>query len=383
MKIRTKLILWYTCVLCVSALLIGSVSYYELVIEKREEVLVNKQEEEEGPENGVSDLEEIVLRYGLPSLILGLIGGMWLTHRILTPIQLLTQAAERITDSNLGVSLPRSGNGDELDRLTDVFNAMTERLNRSFLRIREFTLHASHELKTPLTIMMGEAEALLEDTITPSQREYLLSQAEEIRRLTIIVDGLALLTKADAGLVTMSMECVRLDDLVRDAFEDARILAQPGHLQVYLTTCEPVSLQGDRHRLRQLLLNLTDNAVKYNKSRGTVKMALRQTGEVAYELVIANTGEGVSPENQPKVFERFYRGDESHSQNTEGCGLGLSISQWIVHAHGGSIRLESEPDGWTTVTVVFPSQNELHLESGSRSLLGARKHSGVKNGEER
>ena len=142
---------------------------------------------------------------------------------------------------------------------------MVARLENSFQQIREFTLHASHELKTPLTVMRGELEtAMLQTKVGDEQRERLLSELDEVLRLTKIVDGLTLLTKADAGQVRLTdREPVRLDDLVRDCFEDAKILAEARDVQVCLGEVEQVRVMGDRHRLRQLLLNLSDNAVKY------------------------------------------------------------------------------------------------------------------------
>jgi signal transduction histidine kinase len=132
--------------------------------------------------------------------------------------------------------------------------------------------------------------------------------------------------------------------------EDAQHLAQGTEVRVTLTACEQLSVRGDRHRLRQLLLNLTDNAIKYNRPAGSVTVALRQASDSG-ELAISNTGPGIPPELLAKVFDRFFRGDASHGSAIEGSGLGLSIAQWIVHAHGGTIRIESEAGGLTTVTV--------------------------------
>ncbi len=267
----------------------------------------------------------------------------------------LTEAVEKIHDRNLCERLPRTGNGDELDRLTEVFNAMTGRLDGSFQRIREFTLHASHELKTPLTVMRGELEtALREENFTLVQKERLLSQIDEIERLAKIVDALTLLTKADAGQVQLNFELVQLDDLVEESVADMKILAQPQNIQVDLQECEQISISGDRHRLRQLLLNLTDNAVKYNHLNGTITVSLRRSEGFA-ELKISNTGAGIASELQPRVFERFFRGDASHNSAIEGCGLGLSIAQWIVRAHLGSIQFVSEPNKFTVITVRFPA----------------------------
>ena len=211
--------------------------------------------------------------------------------------------------------LPRTGNGDELDRLTEVFNGMLARLDDSFNRTREFTLHASHELKTPLTILCGETETGLRDeSLSAAERERAASLLDELRRLARIVDGLTLLAKADAGQVALKLEPVRLDELVRDNFADAQILAEPHGIQVELAACEEITVRGDRHRLRQLLLNLADNAVKYNQPQGRVTMSLRRAGGTA-EFTIANTGAGIPPEVLPRVFDRFYRGDPAHSHD--------------------------------------------------------------------
>ena len=285
-------------------------------------------------------------------------GGWWLMRKALSPVAALTQAAERINERNLSEQLPRTGNGDELDRLTEVFNGMTARLNDSFTRIREFTLHASHELKTPLTVLCGETEtALRDESLTPAERERCASQLDELRRLTRIVDGLTLLAKADAGQITLAMEPVRLDELVRDNFADAQILAEPQGVRVELAACEEITVRGDRHRLRQLLLNLADNAVKYNQPQGQVTMALRRAGDSA-EFTIANTGPGIPPESLPRVFDRFFRGDPAHSSAVDGCGLGLSIAQWIAQAHGGAIDIASELGKLTRVTVRLPAVPE-------------------------
>jgi len=146
---------------------------------------------------------------------------------------------------------------------------------------------------------------------------------------------------------------VRLDELVRDNFADAQILAEPQRIRVELAACEAISVRGDRHRLRQLLLNLADNAVKYNQPQGRVTMELHRANGAA-EFIITNTGPGIPAESLPRIFDRFYRGDPAHSDVVDGCGLGLSIAQWIVSAHNGAIQVESTPDKLTTVTVRLP-----------------------------
>lgn len=349
MKIRTRLTLWYATILVLSLIVIGVGTYQEISEQ------LHHDHRQRIWEHALDETSEMVLWVGLPAVIFGLFGGWWITRKALSPVTKLTEAVEKIHERNLRDPLPRSGNGDELDRLTEVFNSMTTRLDGSFNRIREFTLHASHELKTPITIMRGELEtALREENLTPIQKERLLSQMDEIERLAKIVDGLTLLTKADAGQIKLNFEPVRVDDLVRESFADAKILAHPQNIHINLSACEEVLISGDRHRLRQLLLNLADNAIKYNQPDGTVNISLRNADGFA-ELKIENTGAGISPELQPRVFERFFRGDSSHGNTIEGCGLGLSIAQWIVTTHNGSVQFISKPDKLTIVTIRLPS----------------------------
>ncbi len=349
MTIRTRLGWWFAALLTAAMVVVVGMSYYELVAEV------------DTPEGANEPLwwrlGEIVLRSAIPLSLLGF-GAWWLLRRSLLPITTLTEKAERINIHNLSERLPRSGSGDELDRLTEVFNAMMTRLDHSFRGIRDFTLSASHELKTPLAVLHGEIETAMNDpATTPAQREAYGSQLDEIQRLTKIVDGLTLLAKADAGKLNLVQAPLPLDELVRDSFADAQILAQSGQIAVTLDVCEAVVVRGDRHRLRQLLLNLTDNAIKYNRPQGRVAFALKRNGDTA-EFTITNTGPGIPAALLPHLFERFRRGDSSHNQQVEGSGLGLSIAQWIVNAHGGEIQISSEPGALTTVSVRLPLQGD-------------------------
>jgi len=348
MIIRTRLTLWYAGVLILSLVIIGLGTYREIDEQLRH------AHRREPTEHAISETSEMVFQVGIPAILLGLLGGWWLTRKALAPVSKLTDAITKIHERNLRESLSRTRNGDELDRLTEVFNDMLMRLDDSFNRIREFTLHASHELKTPLTVLCGETEtALRDESLSPTERERLVSQLDELLRLARIVDGLTLLAKADTGQVALKLEPVRLDELVRENFADTQILAEPQQIQVELAGCGEIPVRGDRHRLRQLLLNLADNAVKYNQPQGRVTMNLRRVDDVA-EFTITNTGPGIPPESLPRIFDRFYRGDPAHSNEVDGCGLGLSIAKWIVSAHRGTIRIESVPDQLTTVTVRLP-----------------------------
>ena len=337
--------LWYCGVLLLSTLLIAVLSWDEL------------HERDEQPPKAYKGMEEmvgIVLWVGFPAVVLSIIGGWWLMRKALAPVAILTEAARAVNERNLNQELPRTHNRDELDQLAEVLNGMTARLNGAFTRIRDFTLHASHELKTPITVLCGETETELRDeSLDATHRERAASRLEELRRLARIVDGLTLLAKADAGLISLPQTPVRFDELVNDSFADAQILAEVSGLEVRLEACEQASVLGDPHRLRQLLLNLLDNAIKYNQPGGSVTVDLRCADKAA-ELTISNTGPGIPRDVLPRVFDRFYRGDAAHSGNVEGSGLGLSIAQWIVSAHKGSISIESVPSQLTTVRVRLP-----------------------------
>ena len=348
MTLRTRLTLWYAGVLTVSLLIIGLGTYREIDEQLR-------HEHRRAPtEHALSEAGEMIFQVGLPAVVLGLLGGWWLTRRALSPVARLSEAIKKIHERNLRAPLPRTGNGDEIDQLAKVFNDTLARLDDSFSRIREFTLHASHELKTPLTVLCGEAEtALRDESLSAAEQERAASLLDELRRLARIVDGLTLLAKADAGQVVLKLEPLRLDELVREIHADAQILAEPQGIKVKLGSCEEIPLRGDRPRLRQLLLNLADNAVKYNQPQGRVTMSLQRVDNVA-QFTIANTGAGIPPEVLPRVFDRFYRGDAAHNNEVDGCGLGLSIAKWIASAHNGTIQIESAPSKLTTVTVRLP-----------------------------
>jgi len=349
MTLRRKLALRYAAIVAVCAALLGGLAHHEFITEPMQRQALGIPEL---PETFGSEYAEVFF-YGMIPLVLGC--GWWLMRKTLSPLGQLAQGVERIHADNLREPLPRTFNADEVDRLTEVFNTTTARLHGSFQQIREFTLHASHELKTPLTVMRVQLETRLKaaKSLSPEDVEWLECELDEVVRLSKIVDALTLLTKGDAGQVKLECKPLRLDELVRESFEDAQVLAEPQGVKVALGECEAVEFAGDRHRLRQLLLNLADNALKYNHPAGSVTMALRQRNGAA-EIKITNTGVGIPPELQARVFDRFVRGDEARSRAIEGCGLGLSICRWIVQAHGGTIQLVSDATKTTTALVRLP-----------------------------
>jgi signal transduction histidine kinase len=346
MTIRRRLTTWFASILAGALLVIALAMYYEWTEQQ------HRFREKMEPEGAWEEVGEVVVVFGVPAALIIVVIAAWVLKKSLAPLTALTCAVERIQINNLKERLPRLGNADEIDRLADVFNSMMGRLENSFTQIRDFTLHASHELKTPLTILRAHIETRLRDgNVSDSDRELFADQLEEIDRLTKIVDALTLLAKTDAGQLAFAQEPLRLDELVRDCFADAQLLGQPDGVHIELRACDSVTVRGDRYRLRQLLLNLAENAVKYNRPQGEVVMSLNRHNGTA-ELAISNTGPGIPPDKIPRVFERFYRGDAAHSG--EGCGLGLSIVQSIARAHGGTVDLVSKTDERTTVTVRLP-----------------------------
>ena len=350
MTLRRRLAVRYVVVVGICLILIAGLGYHEFVVEPR----VRRELGFPKPSGSQwGEYAEIVFYSLLPIV---LTGGWLVMRHSLSPIDDLTRKVERIHADTLSNPLPRTGSGDELDRLTSVFNDMTARLDQAIRQIREFTLHASHELKTPLTVMLGQLETALRDPqpLPPAHREWVQGQVEEVRRLARIVDTLSLLTKADAGAVALDKRPLGLATLLRECLEDAIVLAEPHNITVGITRCEETVVNGDRDRLRQLLLNLVDNAIKYNHPGGTVTLELQRRASRA-RLTIVNTGEPVPPALRLQAFGRFVRGESARRRGIEGSGLGLAICQWIVREHGGEIEMSSLPDGRTCVAVTLPS----------------------------
>lgn len=350
MTIRRRLALWYTGVL-LSCLAPGlGWAYYELFYEHHDPSVKRAPFPSR---DAVSEIGEGLLIAGVPALLFGIVGGRLLLRRTLDPIASLSRAAARIHGGNLRERLPTTENRDEIDQLTQTFNAMMDRLEGSFGRIREFTLHASHELKTPLTVIRGELEtALRKAKDGGEQGDWMLSLLDEVGRLTQIVDGLTFLSKADSGLIALEREAVRLHDVVREASLHAEVLGEADGISAHLSRCDEISVAGDRRRLRQLLLLLVDNATKYNQPGGSVRISLEDLGDRS-RIVLRNTGPGIAQAAIGRVFDRFYRARSSHSKEVDGCGLGLSLAQSIVRGHKGEIFIDSVPDE-TTVTVLLP-----------------------------
>lgn len=288
------------------------------------------------------------------ALLVALAGGWFLAGRALKPVEAITQAAQRIAAGDLTQRLTTPPSSDEIGRLAATFNDMIARLDASFQQVRRFTADASHELRTPLTVMKGEAElALRRPRPVEDYRLVLESSLEEIDRMSRIVDELLFLARADLGEVRMESKPVRLDTLLEDIQRQATVLGQEQQVQVAVGAIEPVTVLGDELRLRELTLNLVDNAIKYSHTGGKVELALKRDRNLA-RLSVADNGIGIPPEAQARIFDRFYRTDDARTHCKKGTGLGLSICKWIAEAHHGRIEVQSTIGQGSQFTVVLP-----------------------------
>jgi heavy metal sensor kinase len=295
-------------------------------------------------------------------------GVWWITRKALQPLQEVASAAEHINAKALNQRLPEASAQDEVGRLVQVLNHAFDRLERSFDQATRFSSDASHELKTPLTIMRGEIEAALKtDLMDPGVEILLDGLLAETQRLCDIVEKLLLLSRADAGELTLAREMLDFSSICRELAEDAQILAGPKRISTEFEIAPEVKIFGDELYLRRVLLNLLDNAIKYNVPGGSLSISLTTSHPTAH-LRIANTGPGIMKEDEPRVFERFYRGDPSHSSEISGSGLGLSICREIVAAHGGQMGLEQSLPGWTAFTVSLPGPKSDDHEVGQTGL---------------
>ncbi len=286
-------------------------------------------------------------------LTLALLGSWLISRRALHPLSRMTQTAQTIAFSrDLSARIDAPAHLDELGHLAQTFNEMLESIDAAYQTQKRFVSDASHELRAPLTALQGNLELLKrKPTIPETEREEILTEIEcEANRMTRLVADLLVLARADAG-VALKRCPVDLDATVLEAFREARHLAQGQSLT--LDPFVPARVEGDEDRLKQLLLLLLDNALKYTPAQGLVTVGLIPTG-TEVEVIVSDTGVGISTEDLPHVFERFYRADPARGRDPGGTGLGLSIARWIVEQHEGEIRIESELEKGTTVRVRLP-----------------------------
>ncbi len=289
-------------------------------------------------------------------LVLGSLGGWLLARKSLSPIGYIASKAQSITSQNLSERLTPRGTDDEMDVLIRTINGMIARLETSFQRMAEFTADASHELKTPICAMRGEAEVLLlKGRKAEEYQEGLAHFIEQFDHLNQMINDLILLSKFDATQMELKMDPLRLDLLIKNIGDLFQVLAEQKNISFIIDPFQDVMVMGNKMRLQQLFTNLIDNAIKFTPE-GTVRIMMEKNEEVVL-IKIKDTGIGIPKEEQERIFKRFYRVDKSRSRETGGVGLGLSIAEWIAYAHHGKIEVKSEVNQGSTFTIYLPIQN--------------------------
>ncbi len=288
-------------------------------------------------------------------LLLAAGGGYWLSRRALSPVDALVRTAREVSGANLSSRLQKLDTGDELQRLSDTLNEMLDRIESAFQRITQFTADASHELRTPVSLIRTEAELALrrsrgEAEYQESLRHILL----EAERTTVLIEQLLSMARADSGRETLCLQPVNLCQTLRSVVSGWQQVATIRNLQFSASIDAPESfVMGDETLLRRLADVLLDNAFKYTPTPGSIHLLLERKRENAV-VTVQDSGVGVAEEEQSRIFERFYRVDKARSRAQGGAGLGLAIAQWIVTQHRGSIAIESVPGQGATFRVELP-----------------------------
>ena len=283
-------------------------------------------------------------------LILSLVGGWLLARGGLKPMQRLSRRAAGITDERLHERLPVRGVGDEIDQHAEILNSMLSRLEDSFTEIKNFAARASHELRTPLTALQLQIESAMR--ARPAEaRATLKSALGNINRLSALVQKLLFLTRAKGEASETKFERLDFGKLVSGVCADAAVLAKQTSIGLGLSVCDDAAVMGEETLLKQMVWNLIDNAIKHSAEGQRIDVAVEK-GDGVIALTIKDEGPGISPEDQPHLFEAFYR--SRADSGTPGFGLGLNISRWICETHHGSIDLRNNPHRGATATVHIP-----------------------------
>jgi heavy metal sensor kinase len=291
-------------------------------------------------------------------LLLGALGGYFLARKSLRPVVEMGEQAARIGADNLDERISVKNKRDELGGLAVTFNELLARLDASFEQQRRFMADASHELRTPLAIVRGESEVALskDDRSVDDYKESLEIVHDGSRRLTKIVEDLFTLARADAGQFRTHFAPAYLDEIAGEAVRSMGVLADQKNINLTFSAHAEMPFEGDEELLHRLFLNLLDNAVKYSRAGGAVSVICDSTNG-DYTIEITDSGDGIPPEEQERVFERFYRLDKARSRtedsSTSGAGLGLSIAQWIAEIHKGNIRVSSSDSNGSVFVVEF------------------------------
>ncbi len=288
-------------------------------------------------------------------LLVASAAGYWMSGRALRPVDQITRTARQISAENLSERLPLRGAGDELDRLSETLNAMLARLETAFAKITQFTADASHELRTPVAIMRTTAEVTGSRPRTVEEHvaawDVILRQTE---RTSQLIDDLLLLARADARFEGLTFDSMNLAATVRDAGGGMKPIAAAAGLKLDIPVAQECVISGDSEAIRRLVLILLDNAIKYTPAGGEIRVESKNDGTGNGVIEVRDTGAGISANDLPHIFDRFYRASKDRSRSTGGAGLGLSIAQWIATRHGGEIQVESTLGTGSVFRVLLP-----------------------------
>ncbi len=296
-----------------------------------------------------------VLAIGLPIVVL-LIGfaGYAVAGQALQPVEEMAQRARKISAERLNQRLTIQNPTDELGNLGLAFNETLARLEKSFEQLRRFTADASHELRTPLTAIRSVGEVALQNSgDSVYYRDIIGSMLEEANRLTRLVESLLTISRADAGQIQLERELINVLDLVQESAALLEVLAEEKQQTITIEGDAAISIAADRLILRQVFINLIDNAVKYSPAGGLIEVRVKSVADEA-QIEIRDNGPGIASDHAEKVFQRFYRIDKARTHSEGGAGLGLSIVEWSVSAHGGRIELDSIPGVGCNFRLHFP-----------------------------
>jgi heavy metal sensor kinase len=316
----------------------------------------------------------IGLMAGLP-IALGFAGfaGYFLARRALSPIERMARRAHEINGDDLQARLAVENPNDELGLLAQAFNATLGRLERTFEQLRRFTSDAAHELRTPLMALRSVGEAGLQEAATGEEyREVIGSMLEDSARLSRLVDSLLTIARADAGQIRLKKLDTPVISFVREAISVMEVLAEEKEQAVSFEGRSPAQVQADPVILRQVIVNLLDNAIKHTPHGGNVVVRVVRQEGLNIAIEVEDGGPGIPPEHRERVFDRFYRVDDGRAREDGGAGLGLAIAKWGAEAHGGRLELDCPPNCGCIFRLILPVDSELSPEAGNRTAVPAR-----------
>jgi heavy metal sensor kinase len=290
-------------------------------------------------------------------VILAGLGGLFLASRVLKPVEQITKTAQEIEESDLSRRITVK-NDDELGRLASTLNDMIGRLEAAFSRQRQFTADASHELRTPLAIMQAEATlALSKERSEADYRKSLETISQESAYMSSVIGKLLFLARSDAGKEQLNFEDVELKELITQLSTNVEALAADKGIKFSVDAPENLLVYGDKVKIRQLFINILENAVRYTPEGGYISVSILKKDKNAV-IAISDTGIGIPAEHLPHIFERFYRVDKARSRADGGVGLGLAIAKYIADSHNGKIEVASQIGKGTTFTITLPLKKE-------------------------